>query len=135
MLFQNSRNSLNHHQNPKDKTTTYIQSMTSDVQNGLIKWSSSPRDYQWKGTISINTNTWSVLAHCKPLKSDVFIKIKQLATNDSNTDLDAFAATINNLINLHHSNLLTPVHSFHAKNDIWIIYPLSSGGYTSIIHA
>jgi serine/threonine-protein kinase OSR1/STK39 len=59
---------------------------------------------------------------------DVFIKIVQLGSDNSTIDLEELAASTRNLINLQHTNLLTPLHSFNAKNDIWIVYPRSSGG-------
>ncbi len=58
----------------------------NDLYDG--QWPSDPKSYQWKGTLSIHNGTSDVLAHCKPRKQDVFVKIKQFADNDS--DIDQF---------------------------------------------
>eukprot|EP01083_Nonionella_stella_P191358 708367_1 len=98
----------------------------NDLYNGV--WPSDPKNYQWKGTLSIHNGdgTSNVLAHCKPRKQDVFIKIKQTQDNDS--DIDQFTENTKNLINIQHENLLTPVHAFVHKSQIWVVYPRHSGG-------
>lgn len=98
--------------------------------NVHISWPTDPKYYQWKGTLSVNNGTWNVLAHCKPRKEDVFLKIKQILTQDD--DIDEFLENTKNLINIRHNNLLTPVHSFVNKSEIWVVYPRHSGGYVNI---
>ena len=98
-----------------------------DGNNKQDQWYSDPKYYQWKGTLSVHAGTWNVLAHCKPRKEDVFIKIRQ--TQDNDTDIDEFTENTKNLINIQHQNLLTPVHAFVYKSEIWVVYPRHSGGY------
>ena len=104
--------------------------MTTEQKND-IPWPSEPKYFQWKGTLSINGSTQNVLAHCKPRKQDVFIKIKQ--TQDDDIDIDEFTENTKNLINIKHPNLLTPIHAFVHKSEIWVIYPRHSGGYVIYI--
>ena len=102
---------------------------TKNDQDGQ-SWPTDPKNYQWKGTLSINGGTWNVLAHCKSRKEDVFLKIRQTQDNND-TDIDEFTENTKNLINIQHPNLLTPVHAFVHKSEIWVVYPRHSGGYVS----
>ena len=102
--------------------------MSNEQKDDKLGWPSDPKHYQWKGTISVRNGIWNVLAHCKPRKEDVFLKIKQ--TQDHDNDIDAFTENTKNLINIQHANLLTPVHAFVHKSEIWVVYPRHSGGYT-----
>mmetsp|Transcript_31174 Transcript_31174/g.50118 ORF Transcript_31174/g.50118 Transcript_31174/m.50118 type:complete len:737 (+) Transcript_31174:177-2387(+) len=99
----------------------------AQAKENAVAWPSEPRSYQWKGTLSISNNTWIVLAHCKPRKEDVVLKIKQ--TQDLNDEeIYHFTESTKTLINIQHTNLLTPVHAFVNKTEIWVIYPRHSGG-------
>ena len=91
-------------------------------------WPSEIKQYQWKGTISEGDDTWYVLAHCRPRKQDVFIKIRCVKGDDS---LDQFTKITTKLINIRHPHLMTPVHAFVIKSEIYVIYPRHSGGYGS----
>lgn len=99
-----------------------------DISNQA--WPSDPKNYQWKGTLSAHAGTWNVLAHCKSRKEDVFLKIRQ--TQDDDTGIDEFTENTKNLINIQHPNLLTPVHAFVHKSEIWVVYPRHSGGYVIV---
>ena len=90
-------------------------------------WPSEAKDYQWKGTISIQKDITNILAHCKPRKEDVFLKIKETEQSSSN-NIDQFTENTKNLINMQHPNLLTPIHAFVHKSQIWVVYPRYSGG-------
>eukprot|EP00486_Rosalina_sp_Unknown_P014963 CAMPEP_0201596006 /NCGR_PEP_ID=MMETSP0190_2-20130828/192829_1 /ASSEMBLY_ACC=CAM_ASM_000263 /TAXON_ID=37353 /ORGANISM="Rosalina sp." /LENGTH=708 /DNA_ID=CAMNT_0048056201 /DNA_START=88 /DNA_END=2214 /DNA_ORIENTATION=+ len=96
------------------------------TKNNGKAWPTDPKLYQWKGTLSYHAGTWNVLAHCKPRKEDVFLKIRE--TQDNDTDIDEFTENTKNLINIQHPNLLTPVHAFVHKSEIWVVYPRHSGG-------
>eukprot|EP01084_Bolivina_argentea_P184576 318340_1 len=99
----------------------------SDLSRAV--WPSDPKHYQWKGTLSYyaHNGIWHILAHCKPRKQDVFIKIKE-TQNTADADIDQFTESTKNLINIQHANLLTPIHAFVHKSEIWVIYPRHSGG-------
>ena len=104
--------------------------MADEQKKDDTPWPSEPKYFQWKGTLSSKGGITNVLAHCKPRKEDVFIKIK--STQDDDTDIDEFTENTKNMINIKHSNLLTPVHAFVDKTEIWVIYPRHSGGYIFI---
>jgi len=90
-------------------------------------WPSDPKHYQWKGTITEQNGSWHVLCHCKPRKEDVFLKIRSWK-DDSDLDMRKFTDMTKTLINIQHSNLMTPVHAFSYKSDIFVVYPRHSGG-------
>jgi len=92
------------------------------AENG---WPSEPKHYQWKGTITEQNGAWYVLAHCRPRREDVFMKIRCFLGAE---DLDAFTAITSKLINIRHPNLMTPVHAFVSKSEIFVVYPRHSGG-------
>eukprot|EP01084_Bolivina_argentea_P141969 249450_1 len=103
--------------------------MTSGKKADLqqIPWPSDPSQYQCKGVLSKKNGIYNILGHCLSRKQDVFMKIKQTKDTD---DIDEFVENIKKLINIKHSNLLTPVHAFVHKlaPEIWVIYPRRSGG-------
>eukprot|EP01083_Nonionella_stella_P014626 41066_1 len=96
----------------------------------LIELPSDPSYYEWKGTLSQTNNVWSVLAHCKALKTDVIIEIKQYQRDDEDSleAIEAFSNRLKALIHINHENLLTPIHSFFYHDEVWTIYPRHSGG-------
>ena len=105
---------------------------TSPTLQNTIEWPSDPSQYEWKGTLSQTSDTWQVLAHCKQQKTDIIIEIKQYQVDksseeDSLKSIENFQQKLKTLICINHENLLTPIHSFFFKNEVWTIYPRHSG--------
>eukprot|EP01084_Bolivina_argentea_P160191 278964_1 len=97
----------------------------------IMQWPSDPSHYEWKGTLTQTSNVWKVLAHCKAKKMDVIIEIKKYQANDDEDSLpsiEEFSMRLKTLIHIQHNNLLTPIHSFSFKDEVWTIYPRHSGG-------
>eukprot|EP01083_Nonionella_stella_P305664 1067209_1 len=91
-------------------------------------WPHQPKDYEWKGTIRESQLTTKILAHCRPKHQDVIVEIKNMEMMWDMNEMDKYFSKIHEIMNIRHQNVLSPYHTFQHKSEIWIIYPLLSGG-------
>eukprot|EP01084_Bolivina_argentea_P041056 75763_1 len=105
--------------------------IATDNKDDDVPWPHKPEYYHNKGTIRETKLTRKFLAYCAPRGEDVIVETKNIEMMWDMNAIDRMMLKLNEIMNIQHDNILSPVNIFQYKSEIWILYPFIMGNSIS----